>query len=150
LFEAHTTWLVRSSIELSDNVPIARNGCTSPIGMLAFAGVTAIDCRTAGVVTVITVDPITPFNAALIVEVPGVRALASPLEPAAFEIVATPALVDAHVTWPVRSWRELSEKVPMAVNCLVWPAGTLALAGVTAIDDRLGSTMIVPDMPLAV
>ena len=51
-------------------------------------------------------------------------------------IVATEVVADAQVTWPVRSWVELSEKVPVAVNCCGLPLGTLGLAGVTAIDCR--------------
>ena len=51
-------------------------------------------------------------------------------------MVATVVSDDAQVTWLVRSSVELSEKVPVAVNCSVSPAGTLGLAGVTAIDWR--------------
>ena len=55
-------------------------------------------------------------------------------------IVATEVVADAQVTWLVRFCVELSEKVPVAVNCWVFPLGTLGLAGVTAIDceDRGG------------
>ena len=51
-------------------------------------------------------------------------------------IVATEVVAEAQVTWLVRFCVELSEKVPVAVNCSVSPLATLGLAGVTAIDCR--------------
>ena len=49
-------------------------------------------------------------------------------------MVATEVVAEAQVTWLVRFWVELSEKVPVAVNCWVCPLATLGFAGVTAID----------------
>ena len=46
--EAHVTWLVRSCVVLSEKVPVAVNCSVSPLATLGLAGVTAIDCRTAG------------------------------------------------------------------------------------------------------
>ena len=66
------------------------------------------------------------------VEVP----VATPVARPAAVIVATEVVAEAQVTWLVRFWVELSEKVPVAVNCSVSPLGTLGLAGVTAIDCR--------------
>ena len=57
--EAQVTWLVRSSVELSESVPVAVNCSVSPLATLGSAGVTAIDCRT-GAVTVSTVEPVIP------------------------------------------------------------------------------------------
>ena len=68
------------------------------------------------------------------VEVPVARAVARPCDPAALEMVATEVFAEAQVTWVVRSCVELSEYVPVAVNCWVSPTGTFGLAGVTAID----------------
>jgi hypothetical protein len=53
------------------------------------------------------------------------------------ETVATEGVLDAQVTWPVRIWIELLEKVPMAMNCWVAPMRRLGLAGVTTIDVRV-------------
>ena len=50
------------------------------------------------------------------------------------EIVATEGVAEAHVTWLVRFCVELSEYVPVAVNCSVPPLRDLGFAGVTAID----------------
>jgi hypothetical protein len=124
--DAHVTWLVRSCVELSDNVPVAVNCFVSPLATLGFAGVTAIDCTT-GAVTVSVVDPLILPSVALIDDVPMVRESARP----AAEIVATAVVADCHVTMLVRSSVEWSEKVPVAVNCCVSPFGTLGLAGVT-------------------
>ena len=54
-------------------------------------------------------------------------------------IVAQVVSEDAQVTWLVRSSVVLSDSVPVAVNCSVSPAGKLVLAGVTAIDWRVGA-----------
>ena len=95
----------------SESVPVAVNCWVRPLATLGLAGVTAIDWSTAGV-TVITVEPLMPLSAALIVEVPVPTAVARP----AAVIVATEVVADAHVTWLVRFCVELSEKVPVAVN----------------------------------
>src|SRR5262249_28329262 len=92
------------------------------------------------------------FIAAWITDEPCDTAIALPFEPAALDIVATEVVPDVQVTWFVRFCVELSEKVPVAVNCCVNPLGTFGLAGVTVIEVRLGAdwTVIVPDIPLAV
>jgi hypothetical protein len=127
--DAHVTWLVRFCVELSENVPVAVNCWVFPLATLGLAGVTAIDCNTAAD-TVKTVEPVTLPSVALMLDVPGATPVASP--PAV--IVATDGVADAHVTWLVRFCVELSEKVPVTVNCCVSPLATLGLAGVTAID----------------
>ena len=56
--EAQVTWLVRSSVELSENVPVAVNCSVVPLAMLGLAGVTAIEVSVAGL-TVKVVVPVT-------------------------------------------------------------------------------------------
>ena len=67
-------------------------------------------------------------------------------------MVATEGVADAQVTWLVRFSVELSEKLPVAVNCWVAPTVMLGLAGVTVIDWRTGAGVTVsiaaPVMPL--
>ena len=92
---------------------------------------TAIDSRAAGL-TVRTVEPVIPSSDALMLDVPVVAPVAKP----AAVIVATEVVAEAHVTWLVRFWVELSEKVPVAVNCSLVLWAILGLAGVTAIDSR--------------
>ena len=67
-------------------------------------------------------------------EVPVATPVAKPCDPEASEIVATEDVAEAHVTWLVRVCVELSEYVPVAVNCSVPPLATVGLAGETAID----------------
>jgi hypothetical protein len=79
-----------------------------------------------GKVAVIVVDPVT-------------TAVAIPV----VAIVATVVLVELQVTVAVRSAVELSEYVPVAVNCWVAPTVLLVLAGETAIDESVGVVVCV-------
>jgi hypothetical protein len=89
-------------------VPVAVNGWTSPVGMLGLARMMVINWRDADV-TVSTVEPATPPNMAVMVDVPGATPVARPCEPAALEIVATAVLLEAQETWVVRFLVVLSE-----------------------------------------
>lgn len=92
---------VKSWVEPSVYVPVAVNCCSTPSGIVAFPGVTAIDTR-FGAVTVNLAVPVTPLWLAEIVEEPAALLVASP--PAA--IVATDVLEDVQFTVAVRSWVE--------------------------------------------
>jgi hypothetical protein len=48
-------------------------------------------------------------------------------------IVATAGVAEIHVTSLVRLWVELSEYVPVAINCSLMPAAMLGAGGVIAI-----------------
>ena len=76
-----------------------------------------------------------PSKAAEIVTGPGDTAVASPV----VLIVAQVVSEEAQVTSLVRFSVVLLDRVPMAVNCSVSPVGRLVLAGVTAIDWRVGA-----------
>ena len=67
-------------------------------------------------VTVRSVLPDTPPNAAVIVAVPGPTDVARPCEPGALLITATAASDELQTTSAVRSCVVLSEKVPVATN----------------------------------
>ena len=82
---------------------MAANCSLPPLATLGFAGVTAIDWRAAAV-TVRTVEPVTPFIVAEIVEVPVPTPVANP----AVVIVATEVVAEAQVTWLVKSCVEVS------------------------------------------
>src|SRR5271169_670932 len=105
--------------------------------MLGLGGVTAIDCKAAAV-TVRTVEPVTPLSVALTVELPTPTPVARPV----VVIVATDVVAEAQVTWLVRLAVELSEYVPVAVNCSVSPLAMLGLAGVTAIDCKAAAVTV--------
>jgi hypothetical protein len=125
------------------------NWTVSPFATLAGFGVTTIDCKVTGLLTVSEAWPVTPLSEAVMVDVPGATAVASP----ELLMVATDCVCDAQVTWLVRVCVELSEYVPMAVNCCVDPRLMLGLGGDTEIDRKLGAdepTVTVPNMPPAV
>src|SRR4051794_34253484 len=85
-------------------------------------------------VTVSITAPVTPLRLAVIEEVLVPTALARPVA----EMLATEGVSDAQNTWLVRFWVKLSEKVPVAANCWMAPRAMFGLAGVTAIDSRVG------------
>jgi hypothetical protein len=84
--------------------------------MLGFGGVTVIDTRAAAV-TVSVVEPETLPEVAVIVVEPIASDAANPPEPAWLLMVAMDVSAELHVTELVRSCLELSEKIPVAVNC---------------------------------
>ena len=79
-----------------------------PSAIEGLVGVTAKDTSMAGV-TVSKVEPEISPSVALIVVEPVLTELARPLEPAALDMVATPAFEEAQVTAVVKSCVVLSE-----------------------------------------
>jgi len=67
--------------------------------------------------------------------------LARPFEPAAL-LIETALKLLVQVTELVRFCVELSENIPVAVNCSLVPALMLGLAGVTEIDTRLADVTV--------
>jgi len=113
------------------------NCCVLPFAIEGFAGVTAIDTSVAEV-TVRVVEPVMPPETALIVLIPPATPVANP--PA--EMVATLVVTELHTTELVRFWVELSENVPVAVNCSVVPFAIEGFAGVTAIDTSVAEVTV--------
>ena len=85
------TWVV-----LSLNKPVATKDNLVPVAMVRPAGVTAMDTIVA-FVTSSVVDALIEPSAAVMVVVPGLRALAKPLLP----IIATMVSDEAQATFPV-------------------------------------------------
>jgi hypothetical protein len=129
--------LVKFCVELSENVPVAVNCSFVPFAIEGFAGVTAIDTNVADV-TVRIVEPLMPADVASILLVPAATAVAKP--PAA--IVATVVVTELQVAVLVKFCVELSENVPVAVNCSVLPFAIEGFAGVTAIDTSVGAVTV--------
>ena len=134
--DAQVTDVVRSCVLLSEKCPVAKYCRVEPIKIEG--GETeciSIDSSTIGV-TVSVVDPeMLPDVAEIVVE-PAATVVASPLEPVRLLMVAILVFEEFHVTDEVISCVEVSEKVPMATNCLVVPRTMLGFTGVTEIDDR--------------
>jgi hypothetical protein len=82
----------------------------------------------------VVVPAIVPYVDVIVVD-PAATEVAIPLA----VIVATEVLEELHVTEVVRFCVELLENVPVAVNCWVAPTAMLGVAGVTAMDTRVGS-----------
>src|SRR5437660_2401363 len=139
--EAQVTVELRSCVLPSLNVPVAINCCVVPKAMKGFAGVTAIDCRTAAVTLIVVLPLIVPEVAIIWAEpVPTLNA-----NPAVFDtllIVATVEAFELHCTVLVKSCVLPSVKVPVAVNCWVIPNGMLEMAGVIARETNTAGVML--------
>jgi hypothetical protein len=130
--ELQVTWEVRSWVVESENVPVAVNCWVACRIMLVSVGVTAIEDRVAEVTVRVVVPEILPEVAVMVV-VPAATAVASP----PLLAVATPGFDEFQATWEVISWVDVSEYVPVAVNCWVACRGMLGSVGVTDIEDRV-------------
>ena len=99
------------------------------------------------VTVTVAVPEMLPDVAVIVVEPPA-KAVANPLDPAALLILATDAVDEFHVTDVVRFCVELSEYVPVAVNCCDAPTAMVGLAGVIASDTSVAAVTVsvaVPD-----
>ena len=84
------------------------NCWVAPTEMLWLAGVTVRDTSTAAVTERVVEPEMLPEVAVIVVE-PAATDVASPCEPAALLIVATPVVEDVQVTVPVRFCVVVSE-----------------------------------------
>ena len=83
-------------------MPVATNCCCVPFAIDGAVGVTSMAVRRAAV----TVSVVLPLTAPIVAEMtvlPTATLLASPSEPAAFEIVAVATVAEAHVAVVVTS-----------------------------------------------
>jgi hypothetical protein len=132
LDDLQVTCVVISLLVPSEYTPEAANCLVLPAGTLGLAGVTDTEDRVAGVTVRFVFPEILP-EVAVMVAVPAATAVARPL----LFTVATDVLDDLQVTCVVISLLVPSEYTPEAANCLVFPAGTLGLAGVMDMEDRV-------------
>src|SRR5512137_2982346 len=93
-------------------------------------GVTSMAASTAAP-TESGTEPVIPSRVAEMVVAPGATPVASPGDPASFEMVATEGLELDQATLAVRSWLLPSPKVPVAVNGCWVPGATVAPDGDT-------------------
>jgi hypothetical protein len=93
-----------------------------------------IDCSRGDATVVRVVEPLTERRVALIIVVPAVKVVASPVE----LTLATLGLDEFQFAAPVRSWVLLSLYVPIAVNCWESPTAIEGRTGVMAIDCSVG------------
>ncbi len=145
LDELQVTCEVISRIVPSENVAVAVNCWVVANDMAGLGGVTTMEDRVPGV-TVRVVLPETVPEAAVIVAVPAAMAVARPL----LLTTATVVLDELQVTCVVMSWVVRSEKIAVAVNCWVVPAGMLRSAGVTAMEETVAEVTVRVVLPEAV
>jgi len=112
LEELHVTWVERSSVLLSVNVPMAESCTVFPARTVAGFGVTAIDTTVAGSTVSVTAGLVIPFSDAVICELPTPTLVARPAE----LIVATDVVAEFHAACVVMFFVLLSEYVPVAVK----------------------------------
>ena len=109
--ELQPTDAVMSCVLLSLKVPVATNCFEAPIGMVEFAGVTAIETKLAPV-TVIAALPVIDPTVAFTLPVPPATPAASPEE----STVTTPGVEDDQLT-EVKVCVLPSSKIPVVANC---------------------------------
>lgn len=130
--ELQLTELVIVWVLPSLNVPVAVQPSVDAAARTALGGVTAIETSVTEL-TVNGVDAVTPSSVALMLELPGATADASPT----VAIVATLTLSDAHVTSLVMICVLESLNVPVAVNDKLVAGAIVRLTGVTEIDSSV-------------
>lgn len=113
--------------------------------MLGVVGVTVIETSVTAVTVSVVMPEIEP-DAALIVVEPAAIDVARP-EPL---IAATDVFEELQVTEAVMSWFVLSEKMPVAVNCLDVPATMLGLVGDTPIETSVAGVTVSVDVAVSV
>src|ERR1035441_5730670 len=120
------TWDVRSTTLWSLNVPLAVKATAVPTATFGLAGVTAIDTMVA-LVTLSVAVPNRLRTTAIVGVAPAATPVATPCCPTELLMVATDDCPEAQVTLLVRFWVLESAKVPVAVNAVDTPSGTLAV-----------------------
>ena len=125
----------------SSKVPMARNCSAVVNGIEPLAGSTRIETNVV-LNTVSSVESLSEPKAAEIVVVPSAKTLAKPWLPPALLIVATAGLLLLHVAVVVKSCLLPSVKLPVAVNCGVFPAPIEGWTGVTVIDTSVGGVVV--------
>src|SRR5512144_1193948 len=147
--ELHVACVVKSWTVLSVKTPVAVNCWLLPTAILGFVGVIPIDTSVADVTVRVVLPETVPEVAVIRVE-PAAADVARPLEPAVLLTAATAGSAELQVTDAVRSCLVLSEKIPVAVNCLVVPIAILGLAGVTSIDTSVADVTVRVVLPVTV
>jgi len=139
--EVHFTDLVKSCVTPPVKDPVAVNCCFELTEMLGLTGVTTIACSVA-LITVSVVLPVMAPNLAVIVEEPRLTPVARPEEFDALLITTTAVFEELHVTCSVRSCTEVSENIPVAVNCWLNFRPIVALEGVTTMDCNVADVTV--------
>ena len=109
--------------------------------MPGFVGVIEIDASVGGVTASVVEPDILPHDAVTVAD-PVAAEVAKPWELSALLMAATSEGEQLQAAVAVRSCVELSEKVPMAVNCRRVPSAMLGSVGVTVRDTSIGGITV--------
>ena len=112
-----------------------------PFATDVLGGVIVIDVNVA-TVTVTAAVPDTPAWVAVIVAEPTPVPVTSPWLPCASLTTALVESEDVQLADCVRSWVDLSEKVPVAVSCWLVPLAIDTDGGVTTIEESVGDVTV--------
>src|SRR5271157_2672759 len=126
------TEVVTSRELLSVNVPWALTWVDCPIGMDGLSALTVSEISAAGMIETVA-EPLTDPWVAVTVAPPKAFAFTCPLELTG----ATVGALEAQTTLLLMSLADLSEKVPMALNCNTPPSGIEPVEGLTEIDSNI-------------
>ena len=110
--------------------------------MVGSSGEMLMETRSTVETVSVVVCEIEPYDAPIVV-LPGAMLLTTPV----LSIVATLMLEELQSTSNVRSCVELSLNVPVAVNCLVAPAGILLFSGAMASETSVALVTVTDDVP---
>jgi hypothetical protein len=125
-----------------------------PRAILGLTGVTAMDTRVAAVTVSVAVPvfAVSGSVAVIVIGPPTATGVANPLKPSALLTVAIAVFDELQVTADVRFRVVRSEYIPVATNGWFVPRATLALTGVTVMDDSVAAVTLsvaVPAMSVA-
>jgi hypothetical protein len=116
--------------------------------MRALVGITTMKTSDGGGFTVKVVEELSGPEVPVIVLVPCARLLTKPWLPGELLMVATLVFAEPQVTDVVTFWVLPSVKVPMAVNCNVFPNVIEGLTGVRAMETKTGGMTVSVAEPL--
>jgi hypothetical protein len=103
--------------------------------------------RVAGVAAEIRVPKTLVIEALIFALVPTAPSVVV-ARPGVVVLIVTLDSDELHVTPDVMFWVELSVYVPVAVNCCVFPAATVVVPGVIAIDTKVADVTFAPVEPV--
>ena len=137
--ELHSAESDTSCVVLSLNVATAVNCFIAPMGMVEFAGVTAIELIVA-FVTVTEAVPLIVPDVAVTVADPAMTPVATP-----FTSIVKRFCAEEDQVKEVSGCVLPSSKLPVAVNCSRVPAESFAVDGVSVMDSRCAGTTVSVD-----
>jgi hypothetical protein len=109
--------------------------------IVAFVGAIAMEARVADVTVSVAVFVIDP-SAAVMVAVPALAAVASPLVAPVLMMVATAMFDDVQTADAVMSWLDPSLKFPVAANCFLVPRASCTAVGIIVMDVSVAAVTV--------